>query len=325
MADENAGSVPGPAPAQPVPAMEPAAEPKKPDAAATGHVIATIKDPFDETAFKRALYEHLEALAAKHGADKYTVVYLMDVHDDISSWHSNLIYKATASARKSKDILLVIYSPGGQIEPAYLISKTCKRLAHTKFIAAIPRKAKSAATLIALGADEIHMGLMSELGPVDPQIGGLPALGVRNALEIVAQLTGKYPNTSQMFADYLKDKLDLRILGFFERMNESAMQYAERLLAGKSLPEEWTPRSLGDHFVNHYKDHSFVIDFDEAKTLLGESMVKHESSEYTFANAVYESFDLIRIFLDLAVDGRDLDIVGGGIGAFRVFKRERNK
>lgn len=42
----------------------------------------------------------------------------------------------------------------------------------------VPRSAKSAGTLLALGAQEIIMGVASELGPVDPQIpvvvGGLP-------------------------------------------------------------------------------------------------------------------------------------------------------
>jgi ClpP class serine protease len=34
----------------------------------------------------------------------------------------------------------------------------------------VPNIAKSAATLFALGADEILMGYLSELGPIDPQV-----------------------------------------------------------------------------------------------------------------------------------------------------------
>gem|GEM_PF-6064967 len=33
-----------------------------------------------------------------------------------------------------------------------------------------------------------------------------------------------------MLAKYLSYKLDLRILGYFERVTESAVQYAQRLL-----------------------------------------------------------------------------------------------
>lgn len=42
----------------------------------------------------------------------------------------------------------------------------------------MPNRAKSAATIIALGADEIVMGYCSELGPIDAQVvvvvGGVP-------------------------------------------------------------------------------------------------------------------------------------------------------
>jgi hypothetical protein len=176
-------------------------------------------------------------------------------------------------------------------------------------IQSCPRKAKSAATLISLGADEIHMGLMSELGPIDPQFGGLPALGMQNALEILADLTCKYPGASEMIGKYLAEKLDMGILGYFTRVTQSAAQYAERLLEGRKLLSGTTPSSLGDHFVNHYKDHSFVIDADEAEKLLGNGIVKQNTNEYMFANEVYESLSLIE-YVAGSVLNKQFDYVG---------------
>lgn len=305
------------------PTPPPAPTPKPVDPTTTSHVLEWIKEPFDEKAFEKAVGEHLAALADKHGVSAYTILYLLDGQDELSSWHSNRIYKAATAANKQGPILLVLHNLGGSIEAGYLISKTCKRLANGKFVVAVPRKAKSAATLLSFGADEIHMGLMSELGPIDPQFGGLPALGMKNALEILSELACKYPGASKMLADYIESKLDLRILGYFERINESARQYAERLLAGKTLASPNTPRSLADHFVNHYKDHGFVIDFDEARDLLGDGIVKQESTEYSFANAVYESFDLIRLILDVMLN-KDADLVGRGKSAIRVFDRKKD-
>lgn len=305
---------------------EPAPESIQPtsplDPASFSYVTRWIKDPLDETAFNEAIREHLLALADKHGMAEYTVLYLLDAQDELSSWHSNRIYRAASVANKEKPILLVLHNLGGSIESGYLISKTCKRLANGKFVVAVPRKAKSAATLLSLGADEIHMGLMSELGPIDPQFGGLPALGMRNALEILSELAAKHPGASTMLGDYIKEKLDLRILGYFERINESAMQYAERLLAGKTFPAGRTATSLADHLVNHYKDHSFVIDFDESRVLLGDAIVKQEAPEYGFANAVFESFDFIRFFLDVIL-GKDADLVGSS-SSVRVFERKKD-
>jgi hypothetical protein len=292
------------------------------DPASTGYVIASIKEPFEEAVFRKAVAEHLTALAKRYHVHEYTVLYLLDARDELSSWHSNRIYKAASAAKREKPILLVLLNLGGSIEAGYLISKTCKRLSNGKFVVGVPRKAKSAATLIALGADEIHMGLMSELGPIDPQFGGFPALGMKNALEILSDLACAHPGASKMLGEYLQSKLDLRLLGYFQRINDSAVQYAERLLAGKVLPNGRSANGLAEHFVNHYKDHGFVIDFDEARDLLGDSVVKEETPEYAFANAVYESFDLLRFFLDVMLD-KDFDLVGRADGAVRVFERKK--
>ena len=64
---------------------------------------------------------------------------------------------------------MIILSGGGYPHPAYqmvnVIRSKCKKLK-----AVIPLYAKSAATLMALGADEIIMGPQSELGPLDMQM-----------------------------------------------------------------------------------------------------------------------------------------------------------
>ncbi|MEC5399866.1 SDH family Clp fold serine proteinase [Uliginosibacterium sp. H1] len=250
-----------------------------------------------EEEIKDGVRNHLDRLADRHGLSHYHVLYLFDPEASISSYHSNELYEAAASADRKKDILLVVQSSGGKIEPAYLISKTCKRLSLKKFVVAVPRRAKSAATLLALGADEIHMGLMSELGPIDPQIGGYPALGLTNALNKVAELSAKFPRSSDMWSKYLGNKLDLNDLGYFDRVTESAAQYAERLIRGKTLPSTQSPGALANHFVNHYKDHGFVIDSDECITLLGPEIVKTDTSEYLFSNEVYRFLNLVEIVL----------------------------
>lgn len=241
----------------------------------------------NEGKIKSEFSRHLKSLAKKHKVQDYKIIFLFDERFDISTHHSNQIYEAIADLNQKQDILLVLLSNGGKIEPAYLISKTCKKLKKDKFAITIPRRAKSAATLISLGADELHMGLLSELGPIDPQFGGYPALGFSNALQRLAELASQYPESSEMFARYLAANMNLRDLGYFERINESAVQYAERLLEGKNFPNGKTPQALADHFTNHYKDHGFVIDADEAVSLLGSSMIHEGSKEYLFGNDVY--------------------------------------
>lgn len=70
-----------------------------------------------------------------------------------------------------KGIALCINSPGGDGVTAERIVKICREYSGTKdFWAIVPGKAKSAATMICMGASKIYMGPVSELGPIDPQI-----------------------------------------------------------------------------------------------------------------------------------------------------------
>ena len=68
------------------------------------------------------------------------------------------------------DILrLILNSPGGDGVTAEKIVEMCRNYCK-KFEVIIPNMAKSAATMIALGSDEVVMGYCSELGPIDAQV-----------------------------------------------------------------------------------------------------------------------------------------------------------
>jgi hypothetical protein len=70
-----------------------------------------------------------------------------------------------------KEIVLLINSPGGEGVVAERIVNVLRSYSPTgKFSVIVPRKAKSAATMICFGACRIGMSKTSELGPVDPQI-----------------------------------------------------------------------------------------------------------------------------------------------------------
>lgn len=71
----------------------------------------------------------------------------------------------------SKGLAVLINSPGGIGISAERILNICKSYSGTgEFIAIVPGKAKSAATMICMGASKIYMSKTSELGPIDPQI-----------------------------------------------------------------------------------------------------------------------------------------------------------
>ena len=99
------------------------------------------------------------------------------------------------------------------------------------------------------------------------------------------------------------------MLGFYQRVNDSTVQYAERMLAGKNLPADKTPFDTANHLVNHYKDHGFVIDFDEAMGLLGDKMILQNTIEYRASDEIYKLLDFFRFVL--RINDRQFWYVGG--------------
>jgi len=235
---------------------------------------------------------------------------LYDPVDTIDSWESDRIYTALqyANADHEKDVFLLLLSRGGQIEPAYQISKVCRSFSKQKFVVAIPRAAKSAATLIALGADEIHMGMLGALGPIDPQIGDLPALGVKRALETIASVCEDHPGSSQAFSEYMAKKLTVEQIGYCERVAESAVQYAQRLLAKKRALST-RAEAIAKQLVYEYKDHGFVIDVEEARSLLDANLVRTATPEARLAEKLHQRLEIVNMYLGIRRE-RHLAVVG---------------
>lgn len=258
-------------------------------------IFQVISEATDLDSPKQRIAERIQQIIDDSSIkDAYDFIFLYDEHMSISRFASSRLYSAATgpSRNRERSLFLLMHTNGGQIEPAYLISKCCKRSAR-KFVVSVPRLAKSAGTLIALGADEIHMGMMSELGPIDPQMGNYPALGLGSAVDYIANLCKKHPEAAEMFSKYLASSLNLHDLGYFERVSESAAQYAERLLADKSLPAGQTAASIAHRFVYEYKDHGFVIDRDEALEILGPTLVRFETPEYKVANQIHEYLEIV--------------------------------
>jgi len=253
----------------------------------------------------------------------YCFLAIMDPESNIGAYDLDQIYNALSelNPEHDKDILLILLSKGGSIEPSYQISKLCKSFSKEKFVVAVPRQAKSAATLIALGADQIHMGPLGQLGPIDPQLGGLPALGVSQALASIASLSEKHPGSSDMFARYLRMALTVEQIGYCERISNSAAQYAERLLLTKKDLSKKAP-DIARVLVYEYKDHGFVIDIEEARQHLGSDWILDSTNEITLAEEVYKLFDLVNLFLDLYKNKRLL-ILGKLDTGILIFDKQR--
>jgi ClpP class serine protease len=87
---------------------------------------------------------------------------------------AQLIIPAIQQTPPDRPIDLILHTPGGMLLAAMQIARALK--AHPARVTVhVPVYAMSGGTLLALAADEIVMDDFSVLGPIDPQIVGLPA------------------------------------------------------------------------------------------------------------------------------------------------------
>ena len=229
----------------------------------------------------------------------YSVIILYK-HAAIDATDTDKLFQAlkVIDPNKRNNVLLIIESGGGDPRSGYQISKLCREWSADKFIVAVPRHAKSAATLIALGADQVHMGPLGELGPVDPQFRGVSGLAIQDSIATITQCVNDNPGESgaKMWAEYLRSQFKFDQLGRNQRATESLVQYAERLLvAGKS--DRPRANEIANRLVHDYKDHGFVIDSEEAIRIFGEASVVVSSNELSFSEEVYRLIRNVEIGL----------------------------
>jgi hypothetical protein len=200
----------------------------------------------------------------------------------------------------TQNIDLVLLSPGGNGEAGYRIGHAFQQWAQQKslqFRAIIPLYAKSAATILALGAHEIVMGLHSEIGPIDPQVPKLddarnriryvPAMAVIDGLKLVSEFIKQLPAMSSFFEELLgNERLSLDQFGQLERVRESGKQYAELLLMGGMIQDPAVARATAERLSDYYKFHGHPIDAFDAEQTLGLKVVHSTGQEWQAIKAL---------------------------------------
>jgi ClpP class serine protease len=84
---------------------------------------------------------------------------------------------------RSKGLDLILHTPGGDIAATESLVDYLYSMYGNNIRVIVPQISMSAGTMIALAAKEIIMGKHSNLGPIDPQMGGLACQAVLNEFE----------------------------------------------------------------------------------------------------------------------------------------------
>lgn len=174
----------------------------------------------------------------------FPVMKYIDVND------SEEVIRAIHMTDPDVPLDIILHTPGGLVLASYQIAHAIKRH-RGKTTVFVPHYAMSGGTLIALAADEIVMGEHAVLGPVDPQIAGMPAASLvklvrTKPLEEIDDTTWIYADIGQKAMNQLKKQVISLLEGNYP--SEKAEEIATVLSEGR-----WT--------------HDYPITYEEARAL----------------------------------------------------------
>lgn len=172
------------------------------------------------------------------------VMRYIDLHD------AEAVARAIELTHPSVPVELVLHTPGGLMLASVQIARALKRHGG-KVTVFVPHYAMSGGALIALAADEIVMSPNAMLGPVDPQINGLPASSIIKA------------KSEKPLAEVDDETLILADMG--AKAIEQMAREVTTLLSERLAPEQ--AARIASALTEGRWTHDYGLSADEAKDL----------------------------------------------------------
>jgi len=158
---------------------------------------------------------------------------------------------------KSLGLDLILHTPGGDAAATESLVDYLRAIFGTNMRAFVPQLALSAGTMIACACREVVMGKQSSLGPIDPQLSGIPAHGVieefNRARDEISNDPKKIPIWQPILAKYPP-----AFIGECQKAIDWSTEMVSDWLRGGMFKD--TPRSERDdkikRIVNELTDHA---------------------------------------------------------------------
>lgn len=186
------------------------------------------------------------------------------------------LYRHLKEIGVTPKIDLVLHSYGGAVDTPYKVVTLIREFCE-EFAVIVPFVAKSAASMLVLGADEVVMGPISELGPIDPLVKHplykdvwVPVQAVQHCLDYLQRslVESPDPEVASFILTPMLNKLDPWLIGDYEKALKASRQYAEALLSRYMLHDkiEQVP-VVTKALTEGYFSHGYPIGRHEAKEL----------------------------------------------------------
>jgi len=199
---------------------------------------------------------------------------------EVNDGDKNGFMTAINKLDRSKGLDLILHTPGGETAATESLVDYLRTMFGNNMRAIVPQIAMSAGTMIALACKEIVMGKHSNLGPIDPQYGGLAAHGVIEEFERAKTEIQRTPILAHVWQPILA-KYTPTLIGECEKAilwsKEMTKDWLKTgMFEGEADAETKADRviaELGDHILT--KSHARHISMSRAQEL-GIKVVKLE-------------------------------------------------
>ncbi len=213
----------------------------------------------------------------------------IQIADDVLRLLYDHLEKGAEAAKKGVDLFL--HSNGGSGTVPWRVVSLIREYTD-KFAVLVPHRAFSAATLIALGADEIVMHKMGCLGPIDPSVANLfnpphpqnPGMPLAISVEDVSAY---FKMISEELGISHEDELIQAVLALTEKVHPLALGNVQRShnqarMMARKLLKRHMPTEADEHEITKIIDtlksnlffHGHPINRDEAKQDLKLKVIK---------------------------------------------------
>jgi len=173
---------------------------------------------------------------------------------------------------KAKGLDLILHTPGGGLAAAESLVDYLRRVFGNDMRAIVPHLAMSAGTMIACACKSIVMGKQSNLGPIDPQLGGLPAAAVKKEIERALAEIKADPHRLQ-FWQFVLGKYQPTFVSQCEQAVDMAEKFVHSRLLDNMLLGDPDAQNRADHIVRELSDvdknksHARHIHIDDCKKM----------------------------------------------------------
>jgi hypothetical protein len=253
--------------------------------------------------------------------DRLSEPYLAGISTQFYADIKETLYRVLKASKKRAGIDVFLYTRGGDINAVWPVVSLLREF-DRNFQVLVPFKCHSSGTLLALGAEHIVLGPLSELSPIDPSTGNqFNPVDPGNASKktpisvgdvrayrafILEQYKSVQPDAEAIKPADLRpmlEKLTERVhplaLGNVQRVSQQILQLAENLLQLHGNKTE-NVAQIVDALTHRFHSHQHMINRQEARSILG-TRVEFASAKLSSALDELllnyeESFQLRRTF-----------------------------